>query len=49
LVCDENDIRLSKKMINAAETESKRLGLSMVISVVDEGGNLDLKKPGTEK
>ncbi|MBD1382268.1 GlcG/HbpS family heme-binding protein [Metabacillus arenae] len=31
---------LAKKLIDGAEQESKKLGVSMVITVVDEGGNL---------
>jgi uncharacterized protein GlcG (DUF336 family) len=31
---------LAKKIIAGAEEEAKRIGVSMVISVVDEGGNM---------
>lgn len=34
------NLALAKKLIEAAEQKSKELGLAMVISVVDEGGNL---------
>ncbi|MGJ7922658.1 GlcG/HbpS family heme-binding protein [Neobacillus sp. LXY-4] len=33
-------LNLAKKLIEASEQKAKSLGLSMVISIVDEGGNL---------
>ncbi|MEH7526458.1 heme-binding protein [Bacillus sp. JJ1503] len=33
-------LELAKEIIAGAEEEAKRIGVSMVISVVDEGGNL---------
>ena len=33
-------LETAKKLIEAAEQEAKNLGVAMVISVVDEGGNL---------
>ncbi|WP_449537797.1 GlcG/HbpS family heme-binding protein [Ferdinandcohnia sp. Marseille-Q9671] len=33
-------LELAKKVIAGAEEEAKKIGVSMVISVVDEGGNL---------
>jgi uncharacterized protein GlcG (DUF336 family) len=32
-------LELAKELITAAEKEAKQLGISMVISIVDEGGN----------
>lgn len=34
------NLTVSKKLIEASEQKAKELGLAMVISVVDEGGNL---------
>ncbi len=31
---------LAKKLIEAAETEAKKLGVAMVITILDEGGNM---------
>ncbi|NYF24327.1 heme-binding protein [Sporosarcina sp. JAI121] len=36
-------LEVAKKLIEGAEKESKNLGVNMVISVVDEGGNLIAK------
>ncbi|MFA1821394.1 heme-binding protein [Virgibacillus oceani] len=33
-------LKLAKRLIKGAEQEAKNIGVSMVISVVDEGGNL---------
>jgi uncharacterized protein GlcG (DUF336 family) len=34
------NLEIAKKIIEGAEQESKRIGVNMVISVLDEGGNL---------
>ncbi|KKE79422.1 heme-binding protein [Bacilli bacterium] len=34
------NLEVAKKLIEGAEQEAKRLGIQMVISVLDEGGNL---------
>ncbi|MFD1388624.1 heme-binding protein [Oceanobacillus oncorhynchi subsp. oncorhynchi] len=34
------NLELAKKLIEGAEKEAEKIGVSMVISVVDEGGNL---------
>lgn len=34
------NLEIAKKIIEGAEQESRRLGVNMVISVLDEGGNL---------
>ncbi|WP_085993349.1 GlcG/HbpS family heme-binding protein [Oceanobacillus senegalensis] len=34
------NLEVAKKLIEGAEQESKKLGVNMVISVLDEGGNL---------
>jgi uncharacterized protein GlcG (DUF336 family) len=37
------NLEIAKKLIEGAEQEAKNLGVNMVISVVDEGGNLIAK------
>ena len=37
------NLEIAKKLIEGAEKESKKLGINMVITVVDEGGNLIAK------
>ena len=37
------NLELAKKLIEGAEQEAKNIGVNMVISVVDEGGNLIAK------
>ncbi|WP_342515019.1 heme-binding protein [Sporosarcina sp. FSL K6-1522] len=37
------NLEVAKKLIESAEQESKNLGVNMVISVVDQGGNLIAK------
>ncbi|MBI0579947.1 MULTISPECIES: GlcG/HbpS family heme-binding protein [Bacillaceae] len=32
-------LELAKKLIESSETEAKKIGVSMVIAIVDEGGN----------
>ena len=33
-------MEVAKKLIESAEAEANKLGVSMVISILDEGGNL---------
>ena len=37
------NLEVAKKLIESAEKEAKNLGVNMVISIVDEGGNLIAK------
>ncbi len=37
------NLEVAKKLIESAEAEAKSLGVSMVISILDEGGNLIAK------
>jgi uncharacterized protein GlcG (DUF336 family) len=37
------NLEIAKKLIEGAEKEAKNLGVNMVISIVDEGGNLIAK------
>ncbi|MEC2160138.1 GlcG/HbpS family heme-binding protein [Virgibacillus halodenitrificans] len=34
------NLEMAKKLINAAEAESRNIGVQMVITIVDDGGNL---------
>ncbi|WP_082235340.1 GlcG/HbpS family heme-binding protein [Halobacillus massiliensis] len=36
---DQINLELAKKLIESAENEAEKLGIPMVISIVDEGGN----------
>ena len=39
----KRNLEVAKKLIESAEAEAKSLGVSMVITILDEGGNLIAK------